>query len=52
MGVLLEKEWFMYVFDAALMMLVMLVFNLYQPGEIQALIKEGARDRSEGYDLA
>lgn len=40
-GYLLRHEVYLYVFDAALMLAVMLVFNFVHPSEVKALLKGG-----------
>lgn len=49
-GYLLQHEVFLYVFDAALMFLTMLVMNVAHPGEIATLLKEKG-DRGRMIDL-
>lgn len=39
-GPLLQHEYWSYIFDACLMVLVMLVFNVIYPGEIGDLLRE------------
>jgi len=40
-GFLLRHEAFLYVFDAALMLAVMVWFNWWHPSEVQALLRGG-----------
>ncbi|KAF3938871.1 hypothetical protein ABW19_dt0208683 [Dactylella cylindrospora] len=40
-GYLFSKEWFAYVFDAALMFLTMVIFHFVHPSEINALLRGG-----------
>ena len=40
-GYLLDHEAFLYVFDAVLMLLVMVILNVWHPSEIMALAKGG-----------
>lgn len=40
-GFLLGHEYFLYIFDAALMLGVMTIFNVVQPSEIKALLRGG-----------
>jgi hypothetical protein len=42
-GYLLSHEWFLYVFDAVLMFVVMVVFAWVHPSEIYALLKGGGK---------
>ncbi|KGO75493.1 RTA-like protein [Penicillium italicum] len=46
-GELLQKEFWSYVFDAALMVLVMTAFNVVHPAEISRLMKE----RKNGHEM-
>lgn len=39
-GTLLQQEFWTYIFDAALMLLVMVAFNVIHPAEISRLMKE------------
>lgn len=39
-GYLLSHEAYLYIFDAALMLIVMLIFNYIPPSEVTALLKE------------
>lgn len=39
-GTLLQHEFWSYIFDAALMLLVMAAFNVIHPAEISSLVKE------------
>ncbi|CAP95198.1 hypothetical protein E8E15_007058 [Penicillium rubens] len=46
-GTLLQHEFYSYIFDAALMLLVMVVFNVVHPAEISKLMEE----RKGGYRM-
>ena len=48
-GYLLGHEVFLYIFDAVLMLVVMILFNAVHPGEISALLRHGnvSGDKSE-----
>ncbi|KAJ5265828.1 hypothetical protein N7524_006846 [Penicillium chrysogenum] len=46
-GILLQHEFYSYIFDAALMLLVMVVFNVVHPAEISKLMEE----RKGGYRM-
>jgi RTA1 like protein. len=46
-GALLQHEFWGYIFDAALMLLVMAAFNVVHPAEISRLMKE----RKGGYGM-
>lgn len=43
-GYLLSNEVFLYVFDAVLMLAVMVVFNVVYPGEVKACLKQKERE--------
>ena len=45
-GYLLGHEWTLYTFDASLMLMVMVAFNLIHPGEIKKLLR-GDSDEKE-----
>ena len=40
-GFLISHEYFLYIFDAVLMLAVMVVFNFVHPSEVNALLKGG-----------
>jgi len=40
-GYLLRHEYFLYIFDAVLMLAVMVAFNFVHPSEVNALLKGG-----------
>ena len=40
-GYLLRHEYYLYIFDAVLMLAVMVVFNFVHPSEVKALLKGG-----------
>jgi len=40
-GFLLRNEVFLYIFDAVLMLAVMVIFNFVHPSEVKALLKGG-----------
>jgi hypothetical protein len=40
-GFLLQREYFLYVFDGTLMLAVMVIFNLIHPSEVKALFHGG-----------
>ncbi|KAH7378081.1 RTA1 like protein-domain-containing protein [Cadophora sp. MPI-SDFR-AT-0126] len=40
-GYLLRHEYYLYIFDAVLMLAVMVVFNVVHPSEVKALLKGG-----------
>lgn len=40
-GYLLEHEVYLYIFDATLMLAVVLIFNVVHPSEVQALLRGG-----------
>ena len=40
-GYLLGHEWFLYIFDAVLMLTVMVIFNVVHPSEVKAMLKGG-----------
>jgi len=40
-GYLLRHELFLYVFDAFLMLIVMVIYNLVHPSEVTAMLKGG-----------
>lgn len=44
-GYILGHEWFLYVFDAVLMLGVMGIFNVVHPSEIKALLRGGKVSR-------
>ena len=44
-GYILSHEWFLYLFDAVLMLAVMVVFNIIHPSEIKALLRGGKVSR-------
>ncbi|RYC77584.1 hypothetical protein BFJ63_vAg19542 [Fusarium oxysporum f. sp. narcissi] len=46
-GYLLKHEIYLYIFDAVLMLLVMVIFSWYHPAEISAIISQ----RGNGYGL-
>lgn len=48
-GPLLQHEYWTYIFDALLILLAMLVFNLAHPGEIGEVLRE-RRHKNEGKD--
>jgi hypothetical protein len=47
-GALLSKEWYSYVFDAVLMLGVMVGFNIVYPGDIKKYERKGASDYETG----
>lgn len=47
-GTLLSKEWYSYVFDATLMWLVMVGFNVVYPGSIKRYERKGTGDDERG----
>jgi SNF family Na+-dependent transporter len=49
-GPLLQHEYWSYIFDAALMVIVMLVFNVIYPGEIGDLLRE-RKKADDGMEL-
>ena len=51
-GYLLRSEVWSYVFDAALMLGVMILFNVVHPSEVCALERGGIRSRQSGSDSA
>lgn len=48
-GYLLRHELYLYIFDAALMFLVMVLFNWIHPAEITTIL--GARRYNHGYKM-
>ena len=40
-GYLLEHEWSLYIFDAILMLMLMVAFNLVHPSEVNAMLRGG-----------
>jgi hypothetical protein len=55
-GILLDHEYFLYIFDATLMFITMVIFNFYHPSKIisQQSLKDLRRDpesQDSGYDL-
>jgi hypothetical protein len=44
-GFILRHEWFLYLFDSALMLGVMLIFNVVHPSEVKALLRGGRMSR-------
>lgn len=51
-GYLISHEWFLYVFDACLMLATMVLFAWFHPSEIWALLnKNGGKMVSHGYKI-
>jgi hypothetical protein len=48
-GSLLQHEAYLYIFDATLMFLVMILFNWFHPSEITAILDE--RRSGKGYSM-
>jgi len=44
-GYILGHEWFLYAFDAVLMLGVMVTFNVVHPSEVKALLRGGRMSR-------
>lgn len=50
-GYLLRHEVFLYVFDAVLMFLVMLILNFSHPGDIAILLKDQRKEQPQEFEL-
>jgi len=50
-GYLLSHEWSLYVFDAILMLGVMVMFNLIHPAEIEIIRKGKNHTTRRGFEL-
>ena len=50
-GYLLQHEWYLYVFDAVLMLAVMVLFNVVHPSEVKAMLKGGKYSAKAGLEL-
>jgi hypothetical protein len=50
-GYLLRHEAYLYIFDACLMFLVMVLFNWIHPGEIAAILSGGWVGANSGWDM-
>jgi hypothetical protein len=51
-GYLISHEWFLYIFDACLMLATMVLFAWFHPSEIWALLnKNGGKMVSHGYKI-
>ncbi len=50
-GYLLRHEVFLYVFDAALMFIVMVLLNVCHPGDIALLLESQRKEQSQAYNL-
>ncbi|KAF1364806.1 RTA1 like protein [Lizonia empirigonia] len=50
-GYLLRHEVFLYVFDAVLMFLVMLILNVSHPGDIAILLKDQRKEQPREFEL-
>jgi hypothetical protein len=40
-GWLITREWTLYIFDATLMWIVLVIFNIWHPSHVEALLKGG-----------
>ncbi|KAL2380167.1 hypothetical protein RJZ90_004761 [Blastomyces dermatitidis] len=50
-GTLLSREFYLYIFDATLMWILMMVLNVMHPGVISELLKGDSRLKSVGMDM-
>ncbi|KAF4618135.1 hypothetical protein G7Y89_g14973 [Cudoniella acicularis] len=50
-GWLMRREWTYYVFDAALMWIVLVLFNVYHPSHAEALLKGGRYSKKLGAEI-